>query len=132
MSWHKWNKWTRKKAIVVTGLWAVALGIWETAWLDAQTPPPPPDPVRINYAHAPITQATTTDELTPEAEEVPAAAAPTPEPEAAAPVSGATAATDTYYANCDEAGAAGASPIYADQPGYRSKLDRDGDGVAYE
>lgn len=44
---------------------------------------------------------------------------------AIAPVAGA-------YANCSEAIAAGAAPIYAGQPGYSKKLDRDGDGVACE
>lgn len=37
-----------------------------------------------------------------------------------------------YYAICTEARAAGAAPIYAGQPGYRSALDRDGDGIACE
>jgi len=37
-----------------------------------------------------------------------------------------------YYANCTEARAAGAAPLYQDQPGYRSAMDRDGDGVACE
>src|SRR6476620_8580674 len=36
------------------------------------------------------------------------------------------------FSNCDQAEAAGAAPIYAGQPGYSSKLDRDGDGVACE
>lgn len=37
-----------------------------------------------------------------------------------------------YYANCSEAKAAGAAPLYRGEPGYRSKLDGDGDGVACE
>jgi hypothetical protein len=37
-----------------------------------------------------------------------------------------------YYANCSEVRAAGAAPLYRGQPGYSSKLDRDGDGVACE
>lgn len=37
-----------------------------------------------------------------------------------------------YYANCDEVRAAGAAPLYRGQPGYRSGLDRDGDGIACE
>ena len=37
-----------------------------------------------------------------------------------------------YYANCSAVRAAGADPIYAGQPGYSRKLDRDGDGVACE
>ncbi|MEV6328628.1 excalibur calcium-binding domain-containing protein [Streptomyces sp. NPDC051909] len=35
-----------------------------------------------------------------------------------------------YYANCAAARAAGAAPIRRDEPGYRSGLDRDGDGIA--
>lgn len=35
-----------------------------------------------------------------------------------------------YYANCSEARAAGAAPIYRGEPGYASHLDRDKDGVA--
>lgn len=38
----------------------------------------------------------------------------------------------TYYANCTEAKAAGAAPLYRGDPGYRAKLDRDHDGVACE
>lgn len=37
-----------------------------------------------------------------------------------------------YYANCSAAWAAGAAPLYASSPGYRSGLDRDKDGVACE
>ncbi|MGK9274424.1 DUF1524 domain-containing protein [Williamsia muralis] len=41
-------------------------------------------------------------------------------------------APSVSYANCAAVRAAGAAPIYAGQPGYSSKLDRDGDGVACE
>ena len=37
-----------------------------------------------------------------------------------------------YYANCAEVVAAGAAPLYAGSPGYRSGLDGDSDGVACE
>ncbi|MGA3525882.1 excalibur calcium-binding domain-containing protein [Melissospora conviva] len=37
-----------------------------------------------------------------------------------------------YYANCDAVRAAGAAPLYAGEPGYSFKLDRDRDGVACE
>lgn len=37
-----------------------------------------------------------------------------------------------FYKNCDAVRAAGAAPILAGQPGYSSKLDRDGDGVGCE
>ncbi|MDC7122671.1 excalibur calcium-binding domain-containing protein [Cellulomonas fimi] len=37
-----------------------------------------------------------------------------------------------YYGSCADARAAGAAPLYAGEPGYRSGLDRDKDGVACE
>jgi len=37
-----------------------------------------------------------------------------------------------YYENCTAARAAGAAPIYRGEPGYRSALDRDNDGIACE
>ena len=42
----------------------------------------------------------------------------------------APTAGEAYYANCDAARAAGVAPIMKGQPGYRSGLDRDGDGIA--
>lgn len=44
----------------------------------------------------------------------------------------ATPAGDVYYANCTEARAAGVAPLRVGEPGYRSGLDRDKDGVACE
>ncbi|WP_378733943.1 excalibur calcium-binding domain-containing protein [Nocardia brasiliensis] len=41
-------------------------------------------------------------------------------------------ATDAYYPNCAAARAAGAAPMHRGEPGYRSGLDRDNDGVACE
>ncbi|MGY3380905.1 hypothetical protein ACVWYS_002862 [Arthrobacter sp. TE12231] len=55
---------------------------------------------------------------------------PAPAPAPYVPPAPAPAAA--YYANCTAARQAGAAPIYAGQPGYSSKLDRDGDGVACE
>jgi hypothetical protein len=37
-----------------------------------------------------------------------------------------------HYADCAEARAAGVAPISSGQPGYRTELDRDGNGVACE
>ncbi|WP_324193686.1 excalibur calcium-binding domain-containing protein [Nocardia otitidiscaviarum] len=51
---------------------------------------------------------------------VPTPDAPTPETPSA------------YYRSCAEARAAGAAPLHRGDPGYRSGLDRDGDGVACE
>jgi hypothetical protein len=41
-------------------------------------------------------------------------------------------AGSVYYPNCAAARAAGVTPIHRGQPGYRSGLDRDHDGVACE
>lgn len=46
--------------------------------------------------------------------------------------SGGAASGSVSYANCDAVRAAGAAPLYAGQPGYSGKLDRDKDGVACE
>ncbi|WP_209897346.1 excalibur calcium-binding domain-containing protein [Nocardia goodfellowii] len=37
-----------------------------------------------------------------------------------------------YYRNCTAARAAGAAPLFLGEPGYRSELDRDNDGIAGE
>jgi hypothetical protein len=37
-----------------------------------------------------------------------------------------------YYANCDDARAHGAAPVYRGQPGYRAALDSDNDGIGCE
>lgn len=55
-----------------------------------------------------------------------AAVAPAPAPAAAAPGAPIT------YANCAAVRAAGAAPIHKGDPGYSSKLDRDGDGIGCE
>ena len=41
-------------------------------------------------------------------------------------------ADEPYYKNCAAAREAGAAPIHKGQPGYSTKLDRDGDGIACE
>ena len=37
-----------------------------------------------------------------------------------------------YYSGCDDARAAGAAPLYRDEPGYRPEMDGDSDGIACE
>jgi micrococcal nuclease len=37
-----------------------------------------------------------------------------------------------YYENCSAARNAGVAPLHADEPGYRTGLDGDEDGVACE
>lgn len=51
---------------------------------------------------------------------------PPPPPTTIAPAAG------VYYDNCSAARAAGAAPLHRGDPGYRSGLDRDSDGVACE
>ncbi|WP_228805459.1 excalibur calcium-binding domain-containing protein [Nocardia higoensis] len=68
-------------------------------------------------------------ERAPEPTAVPPPPAPEPEPTIAPPP---PAPSNVYYKNCAAARAAGAAPLYAGEPGYRSGLDRDGDGVACE
>ena len=97
-------------------------------------PTPSPSPTTKSPSPTPTTTSPTPTP-TPE----PTTEAPAPEPaqperheEAPAPVHQEQRAPEpqTYYANCAAARAAGAAPIYQGQPGYRSGLDRDGDGIA--
>lgn len=37
-----------------------------------------------------------------------------------------------FYRNCNDARSAGAAPLHRGQPGYRSEMDGDGDGIACE
>ena len=37
---------------------------------------------------------------------------------------------DVSYSDCNDVRAAGAAPLMQDQPGYRTGLDPDGDGIA--
>lgn len=62
-------------------------------------------------------------------------AAPSSGPSPAAPTTEArppAAGDDVYYASCAEARAAGAAPLHRGEPGYRSGLDGDDDGIACE
>ena len=68
----------------------------------------------------------------------PSARAPAPERFAPKPADGLRddsrggSGSGTYFANCSEARAAGAAPVRRGDPGYSSRLDRDGDGVGCE
>jgi len=41
-----------------------------------------------------------------------------------------TPSPTVYYQNCNKAHRAGAAPLYPEDPGYRDKLDKDGNGIA--
>jgi hypothetical protein len=68
----------------------------------------------------------------------PATTAPPVPTAAPAPTSPASIAAppgsddSVYYPNCAAAKAAGAAPLHRGDPGYRTGLDRDGDGIACE
>jgi excalibur calcium-binding domain-containing protein len=85
---------------------------------------------------APAPRTTATPKPAPVVVPAPVVQAPAPAPvveaPAPAPVVEAPQPVATSYANCDAVRAAGAAPIYAGEPGYSRKLDRDGDGVGCE
>ena len=62
--------------------------------------------------------------------------APVPAPTSAEvqedPVPQGPAPADVHYAGCTAAREAGAAPLHRGDPGYRSAMDRDSDGVACE
>jgi len=92
-----------------TGLWAEPC----KGMITGPTPQPPAPPAPP--APPPAPPATHEDPPQPPAEE----SKPDTKP-------------NRTYKNCTEARAAGVTPLYAGEPGYSRKLDRDGDGVACE
>ena len=77
-------------------------------------------------AAEPVVEAEPGEPIEVEAPAAPEPAAPAPAEEPPAP------AADVYYENCDAARAAGAAPLLRGEPGYRSRMDGDDDGVACE
>lgn len=62
-----------------------------------------------------------------------AARADEPTPEVAAtPPDPTVVEQSVSYSGCNEVRALGKAPLYAGQPGYRSSMDGDGDGIACE
>jgi hypothetical protein len=49
-----------------------------------------------------------------------------------APQSLASREASVWYSGCNEARRAGVTPLYTGEPGYRSGMDGDGDGIACE
>lgn len=94
------------------------------------TPSPSPSPTPSSSPSSIPTPSPepTTAEPTPE----PTVDAPVEEPAEEPPAQPEPAPQQAYYSSCREAKAAGAAPLYRGDPGYRSGLDRDGDGVACE
>jgi hypothetical protein len=111
----------------------VASTVTKTVTVTAQPP-------TVTVTAAPPTSIVTVTQAAPPPPaffEPPASdAAPPPEsfePPAPPPIPVAPPpSSSVYYDDCSEARAAGAAPILVGEPGYRSGLDRDGDGVACE
>lgn len=80
---------------------------------------------------APTTAPPTTAAPTTAPPPPPTTAAPPPPPPPPPPAP-APAPSGVNYANCTEVREAGAAPIRIGEPGYSTKLDRDGDGIACE
>lgn len=95
-----------------------------------RTTSPLPSPTKEVFAYAVPRKTESTTEVAPPpppqkqpaAESEPRAAAPAPVREQ----------SSVYYKNCQAARDAGAAPLHRGDPGYRSELDRDGDGIACE
>lgn len=96
--------------------------VTETVSPAASTITVTPPPRVVTMRPAPVPRVTVTKRI-PFAE--------TSRTSAPVPTSEATE-TGAYYASCSEARAAGVAPLYRGDPGYRSGLDRDDDGVACE
>lgn len=104
----------------------------QTAPVSGHTPSAPavdttPEPAPVTTP-APVATTTPTSAPTP----VPFAPAPAPTTAAPAPAPAPAPPTTVTYANCTAVRDAGAAPIRLGDPGYSTKLDRDGDGVACE
>ena len=91
------------------------------------TPTPSPEPTTAEPTPEPTVDAPV-EEPAPE----PTVDAPVEEPAPEPTAQPEPAPQQAYYSSCREAKAAGAAPLYRGDPGYRSRLDRDGDGVACE
>jgi hypothetical protein len=55
-----------------------------------------------------------------------------PAPAATATTTTASSDTSVHYSGCNEVRAAGKAPLHSGDPGYRTDMDGDGDGVACE
>lgn len=92
---------------------------------DDPPPPAPPAPLLVTTLPTPTSTPATT--LRTATRTTTTRSRATTAPEVDAPERQAVS-----YRSCAEARAAGAAPLHRGDPGYSSRLDRDGDGVACE
>ena len=102
-------------------------------------PPPTADSIDATPAPAPATSTppppVTSPVVTQPVRTTPVAITPKPTPPpvtSAEPTEPDPAPADVYYKNCTAAWEAGAAPLLVGEPGYRTRMDGDGDGVACE
>lgn len=140
------TRWWATKPAIAVGAAIVGFGAGVGSGGEATEPATPAPLVSmVTATAAPVTMtatatatttatatATTTTTTTVSAppETVTATATVTAQPLVAVPT--AEPKADAYYENCDAARAAGAAPVRRGDPGYRSGLDRNGDGVGCE
>lgn len=92
--------------------------------LPVEAPPAEEQPVQEQAVEEPVVQERVVEQ--------PPAPAPSSTTQAPVAAPQPAAGGGAYFANCSEARAAGAAPMYKGQPGYREGLDRDHDGIACE
>jgi hypothetical protein len=105
----------------------ITLGETAAPPVATQAPAAAPAPA-TQRAQAPATQRA----QAPATQRAQAPATQAPRPLVAPAPAAAPSSGSAYYKNCTEARNAGAAPIRRGEPGYSSKLDRDGDGIACE
>ncbi|MER5204915.1 excalibur calcium-binding domain-containing protein [Streptomyces sp. NPDC002825] len=154
LTWtSRWGRTQKIVATVLSGLWFLLFALSDPPKEKGTVDPKPaisvtatatPTPEKSTEP-TPTTPPTTEPTPTPEptsAPPVPTTRAPKPtrtpaprpstqQPETAEP-SATADESNVYYENCTEVREAGAAPIHRGEPGYSTKLDRDGDGVACE
>lgn len=128
--WPRWAKWAAGAAVGVVLIAAAASGGEDDAKpvsVVGQVETTLTLPLASTAPAPPVTQAPTTEATVPATTRASATTAATA-PATTAATAPATSAV--YYNNCAEVRAAGKDPIYRGQPGYRSGLDGDSDGIA--
>lgn len=126
---RQWKRWHKVTLGIVGGL---ALCLCGTAVFGAivgdDEPASEPSPTSTSTPAATTKPAATT----PAVVSTPAPATPAPTTATVVQQTSQPPVQNVYYANCAAVRAAGKAPLYRGDPGYRSGLDRDGDGVACE
>ncbi len=131
------------KLLIVGGFVALAVAgcsatddpaVWQNNATETTTSKPLPPPYTVSISPAPLyTPPTPSPTAKPSPKPKPVAThKPTPKATTHQAPPSPPPVADVYYPNCAAARAAGAAPLYQGDPGYRSGLDRDHDGVACE